>query len=234
MAMEDGRRAKEKKEEEGDDRYVTPEEMREAELRASAYGLDGAALMERAGAAVAGVVEERYPQSGGRRRRKVLVVCGLGNNGGDGLVAARRLAGGSWVRVLLLGEAAAIKTKEAAENWALLGGTVERVEAVDGSRLLERRDWFEWAEVVLDAILGTGVRGQVREPLATAIGLVNGARCAKVAIDVPSGLDPLTGAAGSATVRADVTIALHRAKVGLRGKSGYTGEVVVVPIGIRE
>ncbi|MGA2665878.1 MAG: NAD(P)H-hydrate epimerase, partial [Nitrososphaerales archaeon] len=215
-------------------RYVTPEEMRKAEARASSYGLDEAALMGRAGAAVADVIEERYPRVPGRGKRRVLVVCGLGNNGGDGLVAARRLAEGSLVRVLLLGTAEAIKTREAAENWSLLGGTVERAEVADESLLLERRDWFEWAEVVLDAVLGTGVRGAVREPLATAIGLINGARCARVAIDVPSGLDPLTGAAGATTVRADITVALHRAKVGLRRKSEYTGEVVVVPIGIRE
>jgi ADP-dependent NAD(P)H-hydrate dehydratase / NAD(P)H-hydrate epimerase len=213
------------------DDYITPQEMREAEARASSYGLDEAALMENAGRAVARVVEERYA---GVRGSNVLVVCGLGNNGGDGLVAARHL-GEPWkVRVLLLGRAAEIRTREAADNWGRLGPSVEKTEAPDKPALLARRDWFAWADVVLDSILGTGVRGEVREPVATAIGLINSSRAARVAIDVPSGLDPLSGEAGSATVRADLTVTLHRAKTGLRGKDEYTGELIAVPIGIRE
>ncbi len=74
----------------------------------------------------------------------------------------------------------------------------------------------------------------MREPVATAIGLINSSRGAKVAIDVPSGLDPLTGEASSAAVRADLTVTLHRAKTGLRGKDEYTGVLIAVPIGIRE
>src|SRR5208282_6113844 len=83
--------------------YLTPQEMRDAEARAGSYGLGPAELMERAGAAVARVVEERRPRTGACN---VLVLCGLGNNGGDGLVAARLLGSGWRVRVLLLGRAA--------------------------------------------------------------------------------------------------------------------------------
>ena len=99
---------------------------------------------------------------------------------------------------------------------------------------MAHREWFASSDVILDAILGTGVKGDVREPVASAVRLMNDTGSAKVAIDVPSGLDPLTGAAGAATVRADLTITLHRAKVGIRGKAEYTGEVLAVPIGIRE
>ena len=211
--------------------YVTPQEMRDAEARAGSYGLGPSELMENAGAAVARVIEERYARTEGG---SILVVCGLGNNGGDGLVAAR-LLGTRWrVRVLLLGQAADLKTSEAAGNWRRLGAPVERVEVRDRQSLLSLREWFSRADVILDAILGTGVRGGVREPMASAIELINGSSSLKVAIDVPSGLDPLTGAAGAATVRADLTITLHRAKVGLRGKDEYTGEVLAVPIGINE
>ena len=81
--------------------------------------------------------------------------------------------------------------------------------------------------------MGTGVRGEVREPIATAIRLINSSSAAKVAVDLPSGLDPASGAVSSAgAVRADVTITLHRPKVGLRDREEYTGEVIVVPIGI--
>jgi hydroxyethylthiazole kinase-like uncharacterized protein yjeF len=214
-----------------DQDYITPQEMREAEARASAYGLDQTALMENAGREVARVIEERFADI---RGRKILVVCGLGNNGGDGLVAARYLGERWHVRVLLLGRAAEIRTKEASEGWGRLGPAVEKREVQDKSVLLTNLDWFEWAEVILDSILGTGVRGEVREPAAAAIGLINASNAAKVAIDIPSGLDPSSGAPGSATVRADVTITLHRAKTGLRGKDEYTGEVIAVPIGIRE
>ena len=88
--------------------------------------------------------------------------------------------------------------------------------------------------MVVVAIFGTGVKGGVvNEPYATAISLVNGSKGVKVAIDLPSGIDPATGAASRPTVRADVTLALHLPKVGLRGREEFTGEVVVVPIGIR-
>ena len=76
--------------------------------------------------------------------------------------------------------------------------------------------------------------GIVREPYATAISMINGAGVAKVAIDLPSGIDPATGAASRPAVKADVTVALHRPKIGLKGREEFTGEVVVVPIGIGE
>ncbi len=209
--------------------YITPEEMRRVEAGASDRGLDEQALMENAGAAIVRVLEQRYARLDGGR---MLVVCGLGNNGGDGMVAAR-LLGGRWhVRALLLGRAAGIKTETSATNWSRLKASVQKAEAPDLVSLLGYRDWFAWPDVILDCILGTGARGEVREPMATAIGMMNASRAPKVAVDIPSGLDPLTGAAASATVRADLTIALHRAKVGLSGKGEYTGEVVVASIGI--
>jgi NAD(P)H-hydrate epimerase len=91
------------------------------------------------------------------------------------------------------------------------------------------------ADVIVVAIFGTGVKGGVvKEPYSTAISLVNAARGVKVAVDLPSGIDPATGAASRPSVRADVTVALHLPKVGLKGRGEFTGEVVVVPIGIRE
>ena len=116
--------------------YITPGEMRDAEARAYSRGLDEAKLMENAGVAVAKTIDEKYARA---ERGKVLVVCGLGNNGGDGLVAARLLCGHWQVRVLLLGRAGEIRTKTAARNWELLGPEVERAEAPDGK--LPCRSW---------------------------------------------------------------------------------------------
>jgi hydroxyethylthiazole kinase-like uncharacterized protein yjeF len=211
--------------------FVTPEEMREAERRASSYGLDEGTLMENAGAAVALIVKERYSRS---RPHRLLVVCGLGNNGGDGLVAARQM-GDDWrVRVILLGHAGSIRTEAAAGNWRRLRPPVEMAEVPDEHSLRDYDAWFAWASIILDSVLGTGVRGEVREPLAGAIRMINASGATRVAVDLPSGLDPFSGEAASATVEADLTVALHRAKVGLRGKGEYTGELVVVPIGITE
>ncbi|HLQ03897.1 MAG TPA: NAD(P)H-hydrate epimerase [Nitrososphaerales archaeon] len=211
--------------------YITPEQMMKEEARAASLGIGVGKLMENAGSEVALEVERRYGPLFGRR---VLVVAGSGNNGGDGFVAARHLAArGSKVKVLLLSSPEAIRTKEAETNWKRLSESpVEMLVARDGSELTRLGSEFERAEIVIDAIFGTGIRGEVREPHATAIRLLNASRAKKVALDIPSGLDPLTGEAKGTTVKADVTIALHKAKVGLRRRSEFTGQVVVVPIGI--
>jgi len=211
--------------------YITPEQMMKEEARAAGLGIGVGKLMENAGAEVAREVERRNGPLFGRR---VLVVAGSGNNGGDGFVAARHLAArGSNVKVLLLSGPEAIRTKEAETNWKRLGETgVELLVARDVSELSRLGGEFERAEIVIDAIFGTGIRGEVREPHATAIRLLNESRAKKVALDIPSGLDPITGEAKGTTVKADVTIALHKAKVGLRRRNEFTGEVVVVPIGI--
>lgn len=211
--------------------YVSPGAMKELEVGAAKYGLEVKDLMENAGSGVARFVEARYPTA-----RRVCVVCGGGNNGGDGLVAARHLASRFEVTVVLLVPPAGIRTEEARQNWHALAETPARLRVADEPASLERVSGeVSSADVVVVAIFGTGVRGgRVREPYASAITLVNAAKGAKVAVDLPSGIDPETGSLSTPTVRADVTLALHRPKTGLKGKEEYTGEVVVVPIGIRE
>lgn len=208
--------------------YLTPLEMREAEERAAARGLGVETLMENAGAAVAAIVDERYRQDGYNR---VMIVCGTGNNGGDGFVAARYLKKKGWsVLVLLVGGPFAIKTEEARRNWERVEPMV--VSVSDQETLKNQRRYFDRSDVVVDAIFGTGVHGELREPASTAICMINESGAARVAIDIPSGLDPLTGETSRTVVRANLTVALHRAKTGLRGNDEYTGDVVVVPIGI--
>ena len=210
--------------------YFTPDEMRAAERRAAERGVDVETLMENAGRAVASIVERRYGASGSRR---ALVVCGTGNNGGDGFVAGRYLKEMKWnVLVLLLGTPFAIKTEEASKNWRRVETSVVSVETA--SELVRHRKYFERSDIILDAILGTGAHGGLREPVATAVNLMNSSKSVRVAVDIPSGLDPLTGESSGPVVRADLTIALHRAKTGMRGRDEYTGEVEVAPIGIDE
>ena len=209
-------------------KYVTPEEMRGLELGASKYGLGPKQLMENAGTAVADFILERFGTP------DVCVVCGGGNNGGDGLVAARHLSSKCDVSVILVAEPGRIRTAEARENWeALRNQRVSVSVTADLNSLKGKARVLADAGVLVDAIFGTGVAGgTVKEPYAAAIRAVNESRGAKVAIDLPSGLDPKTGEPSDPTVRADVTLALHLPKVGLKGNKRLTGEVVVVPIGI--
>lgn len=210
--------------------YVTPEEMKALEAGASEYGLSVKDLMENSGSGVAAFVASRYGS-----KRQVCVVCGVGNNGGDGFVAARRLSARFEVDVILLAAPETIRTEEARENWRALAGTGALLHvANDVSALKALSGVISDAEVLVVAIFGTGIKGgTVKEPYAAAISLVNGSKGVRVAVDLPSGLDPTTGAASDPSVRADVTLALHLPKVGLRDRHEFTGEVVVVPIGIR-
>ncbi len=210
--------------------YITPDEMKALEKGASEYGLVVGELMENAGRGVAEFVLSRYGPG-----KQVCVVCGVGNNGGDGVVAARHLSRLCGVKVILLTAPERIRTEEARENWNALAGTrAELHVAEDTASLVEDSRFISEADVIVVAIFGTGVKGGlVKEPSATAISMINEARGAKVAVDMPSGIDPETGVASNPTVRADVTVALHLPKIGLKGREEFTGEVVIVPIGIR-
>jgi NAD(P)H-hydrate epimerase len=171
---------------------VTADEIRAAEQAHPGYPESMAELMERAGAAVARLVLERYPG-------RVAVVCGSGSNGGDGRVAARLLR--------------------------------EAGRAVD---VVERGGELGEADVVVDALFGTGFHGAPRDEAARTIEAINGSGAAVVAIDVPSGVDASTGEVPGAAVRADVTVTMEAAKVGLAIAPGrlHAGEVHVAPIGL--
>ncbi|ABL89081.1 carbohydrate kinase, YjeF related protein [Pyrobaculum islandicum DSM 4184] len=204
-------------------------EMYVVDRNAEWLGVPRLVLMENAGAAVARNVVGRFPGA-----RRVLVVCGTGDNGGDGYVAARHLHGaGLWVRVVGLGEPREELARANFEAVRRLWG-VELALAATPLELLALQDWFLWADVIIDAVLGTGVRGALREPHATAVDLMNAAPAPKVAVDVPSGLDPDTGEVRDKAVRAALTVTFHKPKRGLlaEGARRYVGELVVEPIGI--
>lgn len=162
-------------------------------------------------------------------------MCGSGNNGGDGAVAARYLSHVCDTTVLLLASPDRIRSDEARRNWERLEGTPAKLlVAEDAAKLKRSSGVIKGSDVVVVAIIGTGMQGgAVKEPYATAIEMINASRAVKVAVDLPSGLDPGSGVVGRPTVKADVTLALHLPKAGLKGRPEYTGEVVVVPIGIR-
>ncbi|AKB35854.1 NAD(P)HX epimerase [Methanosarcina siciliae C2J] len=213
-------------------KYISSLRMKAIDTNCSYLGLSPLQLMENAGAAIAQSVKEKLGSG------KVLFVAGRGNNGGDAFVAARHLAGtpGYVVRVILLGKDRDIGTEEAFRNYFLLKfSRVQTLETRDSGQLAVS-GWFSEADLLVDAIFGTGVKGSIKEPESTAIDLMNSegkAGKTVIAIDVPSGLDPDKGNFGKA-VYADLTVTFHRMKAGLMNEQAkeYTGTIKVAEIGV--
>ena len=189
-------------------------------------------MMENAGAAA---TKRLVVKLGDVKSKNVLVFAGLGNNGGDGLVIARHLAGyGSCVTVFLLGESNNIRSEECSWNWNLLE-KMKSVKLLTGGNLEDLNNLK--FEIIIDGILGTGISGEIREPHASVIEFINesnrvGATGGVVAVDVPSGLNPDTGEANKRCVNADMTVTFHRMKVGMPKRTDVCGEIYVEKIGI--
>jgi NAD(P)H-hydrate epimerase len=182
-------------------------------------GIPSPALMERAGEGLARVAAAHAPSG------RIAVVCGKGNNGGDGYVAARLLRGaGREVDVLAVWPPEELRGDAAEQARALTGPAPV---PFDAGRL-------QGAAAIVDAVLGTGFSGEAREPARSAIEAMDAAAVPVVAADVPSGVDASTGEVAGPAVRAAATATFHRAKPGLwinPGK-GHAGTVEVIDIGI--
>jgi hydroxyethylthiazole kinase-like uncharacterized protein yjeF len=213
--------------------------MRGADARSQRLGIPAEWLMEQAGTATAAVARALMISGDRSLQSLVLILCGAGNNGGDGLVAARRLAElGIASEVVLLANGKP-STPEAILNWDRLDGIdlVRRVSTVRDSDVALYLNGIERAGLIVDALLGTGVTGPLREPIRTAVDVAVRARESMVpvlAIDAPTSVDLSTGEPSDPVVRADVTVTFHRPKQGLRTKLGkmIAGHVLVAPIGI--
>jgi len=165
------------------------------------HGIEGYALMCRAGGAVLAAVRARYPEA-----RRIFVCCGGGNNGGDGYVVARlAAAAGLQVRVFAQSPPERLKgdARRAYDGWKSAGGSL--VEAPEPKK----------ADVIVDALLGTGLDREVRDDYVALIGRINAAGVPVVAVDVPSGLSADTGMPMGTAVRADVTVTFIGRKRGL-------------------
>ncbi|HLC24184.1 MAG TPA: NAD(P)H-hydrate epimerase [Nitrosopumilaceae archaeon] len=205
---------------------ITVKQMMQIEENGHQMGFPRKMMMENAGAAATRYIVEKFPNIS---LKKILVFAGLGNNGGDAFVVARHLAGyGSVVKVILLGNPEKIKTEEGRTNWKLL----EKMNSLD---LIVASDVHELdleADIIVDGILGTGISGKIKEPHASAIDMINKSKAFKLALDVPSGLDPDTGNVSDKCVKADVTITFHKMKVGMPKRMDVCGIILVEKIGI--
>lgn len=196
--------------------------------------------MENAGCAVAAAVKALAVKTGRWQKGPILIMCGPGNNGGDGFVAARYLSRqGARVVAVLVGTEGRPVGGDAARNWDRLEAedSVERIHTPVARDLAILGQGVEKAAVVVDALLGTGVEGQLRDPIRSAVELVGRARSAGVpilAVDTPTAVDLTSGDLSTPVVQAHVTVTFHRPKTGLlaRRGSGVAGIVLVAPIGI--
>ncbi|MEM1507513.1 MAG: NAD(P)H-hydrate dehydratase [Candidatus Bathyarchaeia archaeon] len=211
------------------EKIITTREMRALDINAEYFGVSRLQLMENAGRSVAAEIASRFKPSNTR----VYVFCGLGGNGGDGFVAARHLiCMGFEVSVLLAGRQSDIANEEARRNWEALRSLRKSLtlREVYDSSLIPNVE----ADVVVDALLGIGLKNPPRPPISQMIKKINELDAFRVAVDVPSGIDSDTGAVLGEAVKAHLTVTFHKPKPGLLKAKEYVGELIVKQIGIPE
>jgi len=209
---------------------LTREKIRQLDRRAiEQYGMSGLVLMENAGRGMADVLCRQGIHG------TVVICCGRGNNAGDGFVIARHLdIREHGVRVLVFCDPSDL-TGDAGENFRILQKTGVPIEIFgrehDAARLERELAGAEW---IVDALLGTGAKGDPRPPFDAVIDALNAAAAPIAAVDLPSGLDCDTGEPSSHTIRATLTCTLATAKPGLitPGDESYVGELYVCDIGV--
>ena len=183
-------------------------------------GIPKVILMENAGKAVYNILNEKL----GLKDKKILIVAYHGNNGGDGFVAARHLCDDAEVDVLFVGDEKKLKAETLA-NFRKIENN-EKIQMLS----LEAIDFSDY-DIVIDAIFGTGIAGEIKDPLATLISNLSKAKSFKVSVDVPSGINPDTGEKANAYFEPDLLITMHDIKNGLEA---YKDKTVVADIGIKE
>ena len=217
---------------------ITSEQMYKIEENGHRlFGMKRLLMMENAGHGTADFLLRRFDAD--LKRKKIVAVCGSGNNGGDTFVACRHLAAAciTNITILLLTTPKEIRTSEAKINWNIIRKmkslkkiTIGSHQQSDSSHVIETE--IEDADVILDGLLGTGVKGQIREPFSSAINKINHSKAYVLAIDVPSGLDPTSGEPSNKCIEANATITFHRMKKGLDIGKKYTGSIHIEKIGI--
>ena len=213
---------------------ITSTQMYQIEEKAhSRLGMERKCMMENAGHGIADFVKDNFKKKSARKTR-IVGVCGTGNNGGDVFVAARHISGypDCAVAVILLGRPADLRTEEAKINWEILK-KMDSIETTFCNQFDDNlRKKISNAHVILDGIFGTGIRGEIHEPHASAIQLINKSGAWIIAADIPSGLDPNTGRIGQNCIVANATVTFHRLKKGLLKDRKHTGFIFVEHIGI--
>ena len=196
---------------------VTALQMKILDANSEWFGVPVIQLMEAAGRGIA--------KEANKMGKSFVIICGPGNNGGDGFAAARYLSAKPKIFFLAIP-----KTPEAYDNFVRAKNYKPILFTKDN--LKEVEEAIQKADVVIDSLFGTGIYGKISEPVRSVIELINKHAKNVLAVDVPTGLDIDTGKVPDIAVKADITVALHAAKGGLLKNSKYTGQVKIVDIGI--
>jgi len=213
---------------------LKPEEMRKVDQLAIDAGFPDLLLMETAGRGVALKAVEVMKQKPGRN---ILIIAGKGNNGGDGLVAARYLQDfGFNTKVILLTGAENLSGSPLI-NYRLCQLKSIKIISPDSTvQIPEIEKMISRADLLIDAMLGTGISGSVREPVTSIIELMNNSGKTILAVDIPSGISGETGKVLGKAVYADYTVTMAYPKTGLLVYPGrdYSGEIEIVDLGVPE
>jgi len=176
------------------------------------------ALMENAGKAVYQILKQRMDL----KERKILVICYHGNNGGDGFVAARHLSDEAETDLLFIGDENKMK-KEALANF-------KKIEHNGRIQMLSDEEVnFDEYDIIIDAILGIGIKGRLNREISAIIDDVNNSKAYKVSVDIPTGIDPDTGDIVDKCINADLIVTFHDMKKGIEN---FEDIVVVADIGL--
>ncbi len=210
----------------GKTRALTAQEIQDIDRMAiEEYGVPSLILMENAGRLVA---EEVRKAVRSKRSKEISVVCGCGNNAGDGFAAARYLLNaGLPVKVFLVDPSAAFK-HDPLIHFQILKKMGASFSAIENEKV------FRDSSVIIDAVFGVGLNREIRDPFYSAIDRINRSKKKIIAVDIPSGLDATTGKTWGISVKADVTVTFSFAKKGFYVHEGpqQAGRIKVVDIGI--
>jgi NAD(P)H-hydrate epimerase len=199
-------------------------------------GMPGTVLMENAGRSCAELIKEKLKHIS---KPKVCIFCGTGNNGGDGYVIARHLINSGFkVVVVLCGERDKVKgdAKINLDVLERLGQPIEQLNLKDNDIAGQVKDFAAGADMVVDALFGTGLSGQLSNEYKILIESINAQNHPILAVDIPSGLDCDTGEPLGAAIRAKYTVTFVAVKKGFTLKSSaaqWTGEVFIASIGVQ-
>ena len=207
--------------------------MKLLEDMAEEIGISKLVLMENAGLQLANIIQKQYSKN---KSKNILIVCGSGNNGGDGLVCARHLIQfADEITICLLNINGKLKTNEIKKNWNLIRGIkkIKKMEIFQNKNFTkEFENEINKSDIIIDALFGTGLHGKLNNQVAFVINQINKSEKSIVAVDIPSGLNPLDGSIANDVIIAELTVTFHKSKTGLLQRDEITGEIITVDIGI--
>ena len=206
--------------------YITVKEMVAIEMNAEALGVSTQLMMENAGRAIANEIEARYPVGS-----KVISVSGLTGNGGDAFTAARHLAcKGYKVESWILGDPKNITLRNSQVNYNAVKHMTQsiKIKEIRDSSLIEPIK----ADVVIDGLIGTSLRGPLRAPVLQMVKAINASDAYKVSVDIPTGMEAATGDIHSEAVKADLALTFHKPKTCYKNNPSSVKELIPTSIGV--